>query len=273
MPLEMVVARPMFVCVTLLTAPLELGGSWGHSAPTDAAAVIECMRTACLMDVALLSGHQPEKLRVDNHSGSNPSIWLHTEEPATGWIIVIVGRCDWCNLAYQFGHELGHVFCNSWELDATPRNPCQWIEEALAEAFSLRGLGLLADGWEHAPPFPNDAAYACSIRNYRENILAGYRAAALDQGVSAGFGSWFRTYEAFLSEHGNVSAAAGAVPAVLGLLESDSALIVDIGALNLWPGRSGVPLHDYYNLWRLSCAALKAPGRLPVLLWELITGS
>src|SRR5580698_6792097 len=131
MPLEMVVARPMFVCVTLLTAPLELGGSWGHSAPTDAAAVIEYMRTACLMDVALLSGHQPEKLRVDNHSGSNPSIWLHTEEPATGWIIVIVGRRDWCNLAYQFGHELGHVFCNSWELDATPRNPCQWIEEAL----------------------------------------------------------------------------------------------------------------------------------------------
>ena len=272
MPLEIVAASPMFVGVTLLTAPLELGGSWGHSAPADAAAVIERMRAACLMDVAMLSGQQPAKLRVDNHSGSNPSIWLHTEEPTTGWIIVIVGRRDWCNLAYQFGHELGHVICNSWELDAAPRNPCQWIEEALAEAFSLRGLGLLADDWEHAPPFPNDASYASSIRNYRENILAGYRGTALDQGISAGFGRWFKIYEAFLSTHGNVSAAAGAVPAVLSLLENDTALIADIGALNLWPGRSGVPLHDYFDLWKLSCAALNAPGRLPVLLWELITG-
>ena len=135
----------------------------------------------------------PTKLRVDNHAGSNPSIWLQSEEPMTGWIIVIVGTRDWCNLAYQFGHELGHVFGNSWELDAQPRSPCQWIEEALVEAFSLRGLGLLADDWAHAPPFPNDAAYAGAIRSYRETILASYRDSAQNEGAAAGFGAWFRT--------------------------------------------------------------------------------
>ena len=65
--------------------------------------------------------------------------------------------------------------------------PCQWIEEALVEAFSLRGLGLLADDWGHAPPFPNDAAYSVFIRSYRENILASYRTTAQDEGASAGF--------------------------------------------------------------------------------------
>jgi hypothetical protein len=232
--------------------------------------VIEYTRAACLEDVALLSDHQPKKLRVDDHSGSNPSVWLHTENPTTGWIIVIVGSRDWCNLAYQFGHELGHVFCNSWEPDAGPRNPCQWIEEALVEAFSLRGLGLLANNWGHAPPFPNDAAYAVSIRDYRKTILAGYRAIEADQGVAAGIGTWFKTHEAFLNEHGGLDAARAAVSTMLGLLEGDAAIIADMGALNRWPGRSGVPLHDYLAFWEKSCAELNAPGRLPTRLRELL---
>jgi hypothetical protein len=272
MLLETVGARPICTGMTLLTAPLELGGSWGQSVRADAAAVIEHMRRACLAGVALLSERQPAKLRVDNHAGSNPSIWLHSEEPMTGWIIVIVGTRDWCNLAYQFGHELGHVFGNSWEVDAQPRSPCQWIEEALVEAFSLRGLGFLADDWERAPPFPNDAAYASAIRSYRETILSSDRATAQDEGASVGFGTWFRTYKACLSGQTGLSAARGAVSTMLDLLENDPVLVADIGALNRWPERSGVPLHNYLDLWEQSCVALNAPGRLPVRLRELLAG-
>ncbi len=270
LPLKTSVARPNSCGVTLLDATLELGGAWGGSAPADAAAVIKRMRTACLAGVALLSDHQPEKLRVDDRSGTVPSVWLHTDDPRTGWITVVVGIRDWCNLAYQFGHELGHVFCNSWEPDAKPCNPCQWIEEALVEAFSLRGLGLLADDWAHAPPFPNDAAYAGSIRSYRGTILAGYEATARDQDITAGFGAWFKTHKAFIQEHGGLDAARGAVSTMLDLLQSDAAMIADMGALNRWPGRSGVPLHDYLNLWEKSCAVLNAPGRLPVQLRDLL---
>jgi hypothetical protein len=272
MPLEKVGVRPIFTGMTLLTAPLELGGSWGHSARTDAAAVIDRMRRACLADVALLSERQPVKLRVDNRAGSNPCIWLHREEPMTGWIIVIVGTRDWCNLAYQFGHELGHVFSNSWELDAQPRNPCQWIEEALVEAFSLRGLRLLADEWARAPPFPNDTAYAGAIRTYLETILSSYRTSAQEEGASASFCSWFRTYETCLSAHGGISAARGAVSTMLDLLENDPAAIADIAALNRWPERSGLPLHNYLDLWEQSCVALNSSGQLPVRLRELLAG-
>ncbi len=230
------------------------------------------MRAACLGGVALLSDHQPEKLRVDDSSGVTPAIWLHTEDPTTAWITVIIGTRDWCNLAYQFGHEFGHVLCNSWERDAKPRNPCQWIEESLVEAFSLRALSLLADRWAHAPPFPDDAAYASSIRNYRETILSDYKTAAQEQGVATGFGSWFKTHKAFFDEHGGLHDAGGSVSTMLGLLEGDAAMIADMGALNRWLGRSGIPVHDYLDLWEKSCAELHAPGRLPRRLRELITG-
>ena len=272
-PLRSALALAFAPGATLLTAPLQLGGSWGGSAVADAAAVIERMRAACLAGVVLLSDHQPSRLRVDDRAGSYPAIWLHTDAPTTAWITVIVGTRDWCNLAYQFGHELGHVLCNSWEPDAGPRNPCQWIEEALVEAFSLRGLGVLADDWRRAPPFPNDGAYAASVRGYRETIVAGYRASAPDQGNPSGFGTWFKINKAFLKEHGGLDAATGAVSTMLGLLEGDTAIIADMGALNRWSGRSGVPLPDYFDLWEKSCAELHAPGRLPVRLRKLINGA
>ena len=261
--------------VTLLTADLELGGDWDGSAPADVAVVIGRMRAACLEGWALLSDRQPERLRVDDRSGSNPSVWLHTDFPATAWINVVVGPRDWCNLAYQFGHELGHVLCNSWEPDASPRNPCQWVEEALVEAFSLRGLARMADGWERAPPFPNDDAYADSVRDYREIILDGHREAARDQRVAEGVGAWFRGRETYFDRHGGLDDARGAVPTMLGLLEGggdDTSVIADLGALNRWPGRSGVPLPDYLDRWEESCAELKAPGRLPMRIRNLLAG-
>jgi len=259
--------------MTLRTAPFELGGAWGGSAPGDVSAVIERMRRACLSGLSLISDHQPEKLRIDDHAvGNVPSMWLQTKEPRTGWIIVIVNTRDWCNLAYQFGHELGHVLCNSWEPDAKPRPPCQWMEEVLAEAFCLRGFGLLADDWARAPPFPNDAAYGGSIRSYRENILGEYRAAAQSEGIAAGLGAWFKRHKTVVEGTGGLDAARGAVSTMLDLLESDEGMASDMGALNRWPGRSGVSLHEYLDLWEKSCAELNAPGRLPIRLRELLAG-
>ena len=99
----------------------------------------------------------------------------------TAWIIVNVGSRDWCKLAYQFGHELGHVLANSWDAGSKPSRPCQWLEEALVEAFSLRGLGRLADGWERRPPFPNDGPFASAIRRYRRDIVERYEKAGSAQ--------------------------------------------------------------------------------------------
>lgn len=256
--------------MTLLQAPLELGGTWDKAGLGDVAVVLERMRTACLTDVALLSDHQPQKLRVDDHSSGPPSIWLHSDNPTTAWIIVDVRAQDWCNLAYQFGHELGHVLSNSWQPDGAPRNPCQWVEESLVESFSLRGLSRLAAEWETNPPSPNGNAYGASIRKYRDDIITADRATAEKEGMAQGFAAWFKQAAPGFEQHGDLIPSRGAVPTMTALLEAQPHAIADLGALNRWPERSGLPLPQYLTKWQASCAERATPGILPARIAALL---
>ncbi|MDX8500633.1 hypothetical protein RFM99_19690 [Mesorhizobium sp. VK4C] len=74
-------------------------------------------------------------------------------------------------LAYQFGHELGQVLANSWQQDAKPAPPCQWLEEGLVEAVSLHGLRRFAKDWKENPPSAGDNAFGDSIGKYSEDII------------------------------------------------------------------------------------------------------
>jgi hypothetical protein len=138
------------------------------------------MRDACLSGVRLLPDRQPAALRVDSHAEGPSHIWLHFDGGAFAWIVVDIGPRDWCRLGYQFGHELGHVLCNGWGPDAKPRLPCQWVEEALMEAFSISGLGLLADRWAGDPPFAGAFGFAaiatiCSAGMWMSRLRRGRR--------------------------------------------------------------------------------------------------
>jgi hypothetical protein len=251
--------------VTLLSAPLELGGEWGGSPAGDAAAVISRMREACLSGIALLSDRQLAKLRVDDHITGLPHIWLHTEKPDTAWIVVDIGALDWCQLSYQFGHELGHVLCNSWQWGNNPKLPSQWLEEALVEAFSIRGLGLLADSWEQQPPFPHNAAFANDIRKYRQDLIEKYRSPAGEPRV-LDMCAWLRRNRDAL-DHAALGAIEGPeILEIVSALEDDEACGADLGAVNRWEARSAVPVEDYLRLWQASCAEIHSPGLLPARL-------
>jgi hypothetical protein len=253
----------------LLAVPVEVRGEW-HAPPQSADTVILRMREACLAGLRLRSDRQPAGLWAENRASGPPSVWLHETPAKIAWVNVDVGERDWCKLAYQFGHELGHVFCNSWQSDASPRPPCQWLEESLVEAFSVRGLGLLAEGWAQNPPFPGDSAFAASIRAYRADILKKYKAYAEEQGA-ADLPVWFRVNRGRLDESTGLSKEACAiVPQVLGAFDKDQTLIEDYAALNRWPGRSSVPIEEYLRCWRESCADIGAPGRLPVHLRKVL---
>lgn len=259
---------------TLASAPIELHGDWGGSLPQSALLVVSRMRQVCLAGVRLVSDRQPERLRVDNHTTGPPHIWLHFDGAPFAWIIVDIGARDWSKLAYQFGHELGHVLCNLWGPEkAKPPYPCAWLEEALVEAFSIRGLGLLADSWATSPPFPGDAAFASAIRQYRDDLVTKYRTVATEQGATRNLAAWFGAYRGALENDGSVTGPArGAVLAVLDELLADPAGIEGLGALNRWPALTGVPIEDYLRLWNRSCAELAASQLLPIRLRNMLLG-
>lgn len=261
---------PIEQAPTLLTAPIELAGDWGQMLPRAADQVVEHMRHACLDGVRLVSDRQPTRLRVDEHTSGPPAVWLHPDGSSMAWVIVDIGERDWSKLAYQFGHELGHVMANSWQPNAQPKPPCQWIEEALVEAFSIRGLGRLAESWKTNPPFPGDSAFGEAIATYRQDIMHRYAAQADEQGLSRNAAAWFVNHRREIEIPGlNPFAQAFSLTA-LAEYEHAPSSVEALGALNRWPGRTGVPIEDYFRQWQASCAELSASPALPNYLQETL---
>ena len=253
--------------VTLLSAPIEMAGDWGHMLPGAGQQVVERMRHACLDAMRLLSDRQPTRLRVDEHTSGFPAVWLHFDHTTLAWIIVDIGERDWSKLAYQFGHELGHVLANSWQADAKPGGPCQWLEEALVEAFSLRGLGRLAASWLANPPFAGDNAFGGAIAEYRQNIVARYVGLEEEQGGTGDFAAWFARHRGEMEAVAALNPFAQAASlTVLAEYERAPECVEALGALNRWPGRARIALPEYLDLWEWSCAELHAS---PLLLERL----
>lgn len=229
------------------------------------------MREVCLSGIKLVSDQQPDRIRVDDHSSGPPSIWLHSDDSLTAWIIVDIGTRDWSKLAYQFGHELGHVLCNSWGRSAAPEAPCQWIEEAMVEAFSIHGLKLLAESWKNNPPFAGDNAFSSAIWQYRRDLIDKY-SGSVDPSSYTDLGDWFHKSRSSLEQPGlGLNPIEGpAIVAIQAQFESEPACVADLGALNRWTARTAIPIEDYFTQWETSCAQLGAPGILPARLKSLL---
>ncbi|WP_258051825.1 hypothetical protein [Mesorhizobium sp. INR15] len=261
---------PEPISTTLITAPIELAGDWGRMLEGAVAQVIERMRHACLHDLHLVSNRQPTRLRVDERTSGPPVIWLHPDESDMAWIIVDSGERDWSKLAYQFGHELGHVFANSWQADAEPKAPCQWLEEAMVEAFSLRGLGRLAEGWKQNPPFVGDNAFGDAIAQYRQNIVRAYATLAHSQGLTRDAAAWFANNRREIEIPGLNPFAQAMSLTILAEYDQAPDCIEALGALNRWPDRSGIPVGEHLQRWNESCAELQISPILPLRLGELL---
>jgi hypothetical protein len=260
----MSLSPPIVPGVTLASAPIELAGTWGRMIPHSAELVVEYMRRACLEGVRLVSDRQPTRLRVDEHGSGPPAVWLHPDESTTAWVIVDIGEQAWSQLSYQFGHELGHVLANSWQPHDKPGGSCQWIEEALVEAFSVRGLGKLATRWNEGPPFANDNAYGDAIRSYREDVLQQYQRLGTGQGGLSDLRAWYDRHRPAIEAGDGLNAFAKAASVViLSAYETNPACVEGLGALNRWPGRARLALADYLRQWKASCQELEASADLP----------
>jgi len=252
--------------MSLYTAPIEVLGDWRESPLEHAAVVIERLRHACLAGVDLLSDRQPNRLRVQGTIGG-PYVWLDDQQPTTATVVVDGSGCNWCRLAYQLGHELGHVVCNSWQTNALPLYPSQWMEESLAEAFTLRGLARLADSWEQIDVLAAYQEYAKHLRRYRELTIAPYRCSGTPDSLHQWFGAKRIELENGI---GNRTTTGPVMLMILGELDRDIGCVADLGALNRWPSRAAAPVEDYLRFWGESCAELGTPGGLPRRIREVL---
>ncbi len=137
----------------------------------------------------------------------------------------------------------------------------------MVEAFSLRGLGRLAEAWKATPPFPGDNAYGDAIARYRQDVIDKYRQLGVEQGGIEDFGAWFARLKGPIEAEGGLNAyAQAAAPMILAEYERTPRCVEALGALNRWPGRSGVSLADYLRDWDASCHELGASSALPSYL-------
>lgn len=261
--------------LSLHNAQLRIERSWGTALPDDIKAVVNSMRFVSLNGLKLRSDRQPRRLLIENiqsQTGQWAPMVVACDRPhQEAWIRVTIDGMHWARLAYQFGHELGHVLCNSWGYGAVPQAPCQWIEEVCVEAFSIRGLFEMGRRWAQRPPYPSWKAYAPHLIDYAETTLRSHRRLAKSAGVISTASMSF-SYKSKLDNLLKLGPHAKAlVPMAVNAFRHKPNLAADLGGLNRWHGKASEPTDSYLKLWQESCLDLGLSGELPMIVRDFLT--
>ena len=145
---------------------IEVLGEWGD-APRE-----NVQKTLCSAAAQLLR-FCPERrlgtITVRHHEGVPMTLY---EKGPQGQHQVLLGARNtyWCQYAYQFSHEVGHILCNC---DRRKEGRNHWFEETLCETASLFAMRRMATAWKTDPPYANWADFAPRLDQYVDSILAG----------------------------------------------------------------------------------------------------
>ena len=147
-----------------------VGGHWGGALTTDVLTVARSTSDAF--------GSLPADLECSVVVEPTPSemddpITLSTPNASDEIIVRLNVRGNlWARLAYQFAHELCHVFADptSWVPDHLA-----WIEEALCETASLFALRSMENTWVAKPPHPHWSDYARALSDYAADRVSDPR--------------------------------------------------------------------------------------------------
>ena len=146
-------------------------GDWGNARPRDIEAVLTTVADTLLPS---FPQHAGERILVA-YSDAGPSVLLEKSRDGAHRVFLKVRDTRWDQFAYQFSHELCHVFTNHEHRELAPgvlARDHQWFEETLCEAVSLLTLERMTARWEHAPPHPGWLAYAPAFREYAQHLLS-----------------------------------------------------------------------------------------------------
>src|SRR6266478_1820270 len=101
-----------------------------------------------------------------------------------------------------------------------------------AAAFSLRGLGRLAESLKQSPPFPGDNAFGSAIADYRANVIRQYTKLADEQGLTRDSAAWFADHRSEIEVAGLNPFAQAASLTILAEYQRTPDCVEALGKLN-----------------------------------------
>ena len=96
------------------------------------------------------------------HNEQGPMVLYRRAEDGSHIVWLKTKDRRWAQLAFQFGHEYGHILSRY----NRKKNPQGWLEESIAETASLYALLKMAETWQTTPPYSNWKSYAPHLKSY-----------------------------------------------------------------------------------------------------------
>lgn len=256
----------LFLDLDQSTAWIEAGEGWLGAGVVPANAITVVGHLLCALNI----GAPQSPL-----DGLPARVWLYTDPQApcplthggpgtasdVATVRVTVGGTYWCQLVYQFSHELGHVVSNSWGKQWHSGAAHEWLEEACCGALSLLALERMAGRWaDHG--LLGDVAYAQSFRKYlAERFREFTQSGPLDP---AHLQTWRIGNASALAAGKSLNDVNKPLAALLyGMMRDRTVLWHDMRALNHWPRPAELTLGDHLATWGEWCTRLGTAGELP----------
>ena len=204
-------------------------GDWGAASVQDIETVLKSIADVLLPD---FPRHASARIVV-GFSKAGPRVLAGKSPDGAHQVLLNVQGARWDQFAYQFSHELCHIFSNydHREIGPAPASRShQWFEETLCEVVSIVALNRLASSWKVSPPHAGWADYAPAFRRYAQRLLNDEHRHSPEISIAA----WYRENESslernpYLREKNELAATV-----LLELFEAVSGSLETIGYLNL----------------------------------------
>ena len=225
-------------------------GDWGTARTQD----IETVLTSVADVLVPYFPHRASSRVLVASSRQGPRVLLEKSPDGAHRVLLNVQDTRWDQFAYQFSHELCHIFSNSEHRDMSGgvvARDHQWFEEALCEAVSLFTLEQMASSWEHSPPYPHWKEYAPAFREYAARLSGEkHRHLPLDKSVAdwyaenrevLGSNPYLREKNEFLATQ------------LIALLEEAPGSLGAIGYLNRETSSFSKSFEAYLDSWYSCC--------------------
>jgi hypothetical protein len=223
-------------------------GDWGDANVRDIESVLNSVADVL---APYFPRHASARVVVE-YSEAGPRVLARKSSGEAHLVLLNVRDRRWDQLAYQFSHELCHIFSNydgrPMGAEAAPREH-QWFEETLCEAVSLVTLNRLAASWKESPPHTGWEGYAPAFREYALRLLKAEHRRMPQESLA----DWYLRHQAalegnpYLREKNEQLAAS-----LLDLFEGTPGSLEALGYLNLEaPSKQGFAA--YLAAWYDCC--------------------